>query len=211
MRADHAGARHPGGPVIRLSQVSDRLTLWFPLVLLGLLALLTFWLNSTVQAPLAKRDGSTRHDPDFWVENFFARRMGPDGLPLHTLAAVKLEHFPDDDTSHLTRPHFVAMSGQKPPVHIQAQQGLVSSDGEEVYFTREVEVQREAGAGKDWLTIHTDYLHITPDLEIARTHKAVTIRTPAALITATGMEFNNRTQAVKLLSRVKGHYEKPKL
>lgn len=177
--------------------------------MLGLLALLTFWLNSTVQAPLAKRDGSTRHDPDYWVESFFARRMGPDGLPLHTLAAVKLEHFPDDDTSHLTRPHFTAMNGQKPPVHIQAQQGLVSSDGEEVYFTRAVDIQREAGAKTGWLNVRTDYLHITPDQEIARTHKAVTIRTPAALITATGMEFNNRTQTVKLLSRVKGHYEKP--
>jgi len=39
----------------------------------------------------------------------------------------------------------------------------------------------------------------------------VTIKTPAALITATGMEFNSRTQAIKLLSRVKGHYEKPKI
>ena len=160
---------------------------------------------------MEKRDGSARHDPDYWVKNFFARRMGPDGLPLHTLAAVKLEHFPDDDTTHLPRPHFIAMSAQKPPLHIQAQQGLVSGNGEEVYLTSQVEVLREAGAEKGWLTIHTDYLHITPDQEIARTHKAVTIKTPAALITATGMELNNRTQAVKLLSRVKGHYEKPKI
>ncbi len=145
------------------------------------------------------------------MENFFARRLGPDGLTLHTLAAVKLEHFPDDDTSHLTRPHFIAMNKQNPPVHIQAQQGLVSSNNEEVYLSHQVEVLREAGAEKGWLTIHTDYLHITPDQEIARTHKAVTIKTPAALITATGMELNNRTQAVKLLSRVKGHYEKPKI
>lgn len=177
--------------------------------MLCLLALLTFWLNSMVQAPLNKRDGSTRHDPDYWVENFFARRMGPDGNPLHTLAAVKLEHFPDDDNSHLTRPHFTAMNAQTPPVHIQAQQGLVSSNGDEIYLTRKVEVKREAGAGKDWLTMNTDYLHITPDQEIARTHMAVTIRTPAALITAIGMEFNNRTQEIRLLSRVKGHYEKP--
>lgn len=137
--------------------------------------------------------------------------MGPDGLPLHTLAAAKLEHFPDDDTSHLTRPHFIAMNEQKTPIHIQAQQGLVSSNSEEVYLTRQVEVFREAGTEQGWMTIQTDYLHITPDLEIARTHKAVTIKTPAALITATGMELNNRTQAVRLLSRVKGHYEKPKI
>lgn len=178
--------------------------------MLGLLALLSFWLNSTVQAPLSKRDGSSRHDPDYWVENFFARRMGPDGLPQHTLAAVKLEHFPDDDTSHLTRPHFIAMSGNTPPTHIMAQQGLVSSDGDEVYFTRDVEIRRDAGAEKNWLSISTDYLHITPDQEFAQTDKEVSIKTPSALITAIGMEFDNRTQAIKLLSRVKGHYEKPK-
>lgn len=162
-----------------------------------------------MQAPLNKRDGSTRHDPDYWVENFYARRMGPDGLPMHTLAAVKLEHFPDDDTSHLTRPHFIAMSAQNPPVHIQSQQGLISSNGEEVYLTEGVEVQREAGAGKDWLTMQSEYLHITPDKEIARTDKPITIKTPVLLVTATGMEFNNRTHIINLLSRVKGHYEKP--
>lgn len=175
-----------------------------------LLALLTYWLDRTVQAPLEKRDGSTRHDPDYQVENFFARRMGQDGLPLHTLAAARMEHFPDDDTTRLTRPHFVAMDQNRAPIHITAQQGLLSSNGEQVYFTRSVLVKKLAEEGKDSLTVSTEYLHITPDLEIARTDKAVTITTPTAVITAIGMELNNRTRVVKLLSRVKGHYEKPK-
>jgi len=71
--------------------MSDRLTLWFPLGIMVLLALLTFWLERTVQGPLFKRDGSARHDPDYWVENFVARRLGKDGLPLHMLAAIKLK------------------------------------------------------------------------------------------------------------------------
>lgn len=190
--------------------MNGRVTVWFPLGLLSLLALLTFWLDRTVQGPQAKWDGSTRHDADYRVENFLARRMGLDGLPLHTLAATKMEHFPDDDTTHLIRPHFIAMDQHRVPVHILAQQGLVSSNGEEVYFLGGVEVKREAGAGKDWLTISTEYLHITPDQAIASTDKAVTIKTPSTVITATGMELNNRTRVVKLLHRVKGHYEKPK-
>lgn len=190
--------------------MSDRFTLWFPLGIMVLLALLTFWLDRTVQGPLLKRDGSARHEPDYWVENFVAKRLGEDGLPLHTLAAVKLEHFPDDDTTVLTRPNFTAMDLNRVPTRIAAQNGLVSSDGKEVYFSRNVLVRKDAGAGKDWLTIATEYLHITPDQDIARTDRAVTIKTPAAVITATGMELNNRTQVVKLLSRVKGHYEKSK-
>jgi lipopolysaccharide export system protein LptC len=190
--------------------MSDRLTSWFPLGLMILLALLTFWLDHTVQEPLFKRNGSARHDPDYWVENFVARRLGKDGLPLHMLAAVKMEHFPDDDTSQLKRPNFTAMDQDRVPTHIAAQSGLVSSNGKEVYFTHNVEVRKDAGAEKDWLTINTEYLHITPDQDIARTDRAVTIKTPAAVITAIGMELNNRTHVVKLLSRVKGHYEKSK-
>lgn len=190
--------------------MSSRLTLWFPLGIMVLLALLTFWLDSAVQGSLFKRDGSTRHDPDYWVENFVAKRLGKDGLTLHTLAAVKMEHYPDDDTTLLTRPNFTAMGQNRVPTHIVAQNGLVSSNGKEVYFNRNVEVRRDAGADKEWLTIATEYLHISPDQAIARTDRAVTIKTPAATITATGMELDNRSQTVKLLSRVKGHYEKSK-
>lgn len=189
--------------------MNERLTLWFPLGLMALLALLTFWLDRTVQEPFSRRDGGMRHDPDYWVENFLARHMGMDGLPRHTLAAVKMEHFPDDDTTRLTRPHFIAMDRNRIPTHILAQHGLISSNGEDIYFTRGVRIEKDEGAGKDWLTVATEYLHITPNQDIARTDKAVTIRTPAAVITATGMELNNRTRVVKLLSRVKGHYEKP--
>lgn len=190
--------------------MSDRLALWFPLGLLILLALLTFWLDHTVQEPFSRRDGSLRHDPDYRVENFLARRMGEDGQALHTLAAVKMEHFPDDDTTRLTRPHFVSLGKNSAPTHILAQHGLISSNGENIYFSREVEIRRDAWAGKNSLTLTTEHLHIAPEEDIARTDKAVTIRTPAAVITATGMELNNRTRTVKLLSRVKGHYEKPR-
>ena len=68
----------------------DRLTLWFPAGLLVLLAMLSFWLDSTVQPPQPKNDGSSRHDPDYTVENFTATRMGMDGLPHHTLTAAKM-------------------------------------------------------------------------------------------------------------------------
>lgn len=176
-----------------------------------LLALLTLWLDHAVQAPVETRDGSMRHDPDYWVENFLARTMGKDGLPLHTLAAAKMEHFPDDDSTELTRPHFVSMDEKRVPIHILAQRGLLSSNGDEVYFTSGVKVIEEDGAGKDWLTMTTEYLHITPNQGIARTDKAVSIKTPSAVITAAGMVLNNRTRVVTLLSRVKGHYEKPKL
>ena len=46
----------------------DRATAWSPVLLLGGLAALTYWLDAQVQAPPPRRDGSTRHDPDIVAE-----------------------------------------------------------------------------------------------------------------------------------------------
>ena len=50
----------------------DRLVAWSPVLLLGGLAALTYWLDAQVQTPAARADGSTRHDPDIFLEDFRA-------------------------------------------------------------------------------------------------------------------------------------------
>ena len=188
----------------------DRYAIWFQVGLLLLLAMLTFWLERTVQAPQPKNDGSSRHDPDYTVENFTATRMGLDGLPRHTLVAVKMVHYPDDDTTHLEKPHFTRLEKDRPPLHIQSDRGLLSSEGEHAYFTGNVLVTREATQDKSALTLTTSYLHVIPDQDRALTDKPVNIRNAHTNVNAVGLELNNQTHVMKLLSRVKGEYEKPK-
>jgi len=48
--------------------VNDKLITWSPLILLALLATLSFWLDRKVQPQARLPDGSTRHDPDFFIE-----------------------------------------------------------------------------------------------------------------------------------------------
>lgn len=188
----------------------DRLTLWLPAGLLLMLAMLTFWLDRVAQPLQPKSDGSSRHDPDYTVENFTATRMGTDGLPRHTLTAAKMVHYPDDDTTHLDMPHFTRFESGKAPLHIQSAKGLISSEGEHAYFTGNVLVTREAYQDKSPLTLATSYLHVIPDKDLALTDKPVTIRDAHINVNAVGLELNNQTHVMKLFSRVKGRYEKPK-
>lgn len=189
--------------------MNSRLTTWFPIILMGLLALLTFWLDQTVQDPQSRQARNARHAQDYWIENFSAQQLGENGLPLNKLSAAKMSHFPDNDTSELREPRFVSLDESRPPVEIKARQGTMTGRGESVSFSGNVEVRREAHRDKDWLTLSTDFLHIEPDRQFAKTHRPVTIRTPSAVITATGMEMNNKSQVLKLLSSVKGHYAQP--
>ncbi|MFZ3087682.1 MAG: LPS export ABC transporter periplasmic protein LptC, partial [Methylotenera sp.] len=80
-------------------QIGARSAIVFPLVLLMLLALLTFWINKTVQPQAPKLDGSSRHDPDYIMSNFVTTQTDINGDLRYKLAAIEMRHFPDDDST----------------------------------------------------------------------------------------------------------------
>jgi len=188
----------------------SRSAIWSPLAVLALLALLSMWIDRSVQPPKPKFDGSGRHDPDYKVSNFNTVKTDEYGNPRNMLAAVEMLHFPDDDSTQLLRPRFTQYSVNKPYTQIQAQHGLVSSNGENVYFMDNVKAVRAATPQKGELTLQTDYLHIIPDKDLAVTDHPVTIlQAPHTVIRATGMELNKKERTLKLFKRVYVHYEKP--
>ena len=86
--------------------LNKRSTIVFPLMLLSILALLTFWINHVVQPSKAKLDGSSRHDADYIMSNFVTTQTDINGDLRYKLAAVEMTHFPDDDTTNLQRPRY---------------------------------------------------------------------------------------------------------
>ena len=114
--------------------MNDRVTIWFPLLLLAALAALTFWLERTIQPPAAAANTAARHDPDYIVDKLTAVRMAQDGTIKDTLHAAKMTHYPDDDSTELAQPKFVSYASGRAPVTITAEEGLLSSKGEEVRF-----------------------------------------------------------------------------
>lgn len=184
-----------------------RISSWFPLGLLIALAVMAFWLDYTVQPPATTLDGRLRHDPDYIVENFSAVRMGDDGKPLYTVSASRMLHFPDDDSSHLQQANFVHFDQATAPLRISSKIALITKDGENAYFRDDVIVVRDAYADYSLLTIKTDYLHVLPDENVAKTDQPVTIIDANSTIDAVGLELDNEARTLKLLARVKGRYE----
>ena len=196
----------------------DRLIAWSPVLLLGGLAALTYWLDAQIQTPAARRDGSTRHDPDLFLKNFRAVNYDETGKPKETLAALRADHFPDDETAELEKPMFRITQAGKAPFTVTADRGKVSGDREHAYFTGHVEAHRDADdaattTGRDpagAITLTTEYLHVIPKTERVETDKAVTIREPRGIIQGVGLELDNKSKTVKLKSRVTGTFE-PKI
>lgn len=187
-----------------------RSALFFPLVLALLLALITFWINLTVEQQGPKIDGSNRHDPDYMMNNFVTTQTDVAGKLRYILAATQMMHYPDDDSTVLQRPRFTQYTVNKPYTQIEGLRGYVSSNGEQIELVDNVKVVRQAFDGKGEMQVLTEKLTILPKQDIAKTDSPVVItQAPKTVIHATGMIFDKKNKTVKLLSRVKVHYERP--
>lgn len=191
----------------------DRATAWSPVLLLGGLAALTYWLDAQVQPPAPRRDGSTRHDPDIFADGVRVLKLDPEGRPLQSLSARRAEHFADDQTTDFKDVTLSETRQGKPPFSITSNLATLTGDRENVYFKGNVHAVREAtpATAKEPasgpLTITTEFLHVLPSQEIVRTDKAVTISDPRGIINATGMEADSRAKTIKFKSGVSGHME----
>lgn len=191
-------------------KLNVRSAIVFPLILLSLLALLTFWINNTVQPTLPKMDGSSRHDPDYIMSNFVTTQTDINGGLRYKLAAAEMKHFPDDDTTNLQQPRYTQFTLGKPYTQVEGLRGYVSSDGEEVQLVDNVKVTRQAFAGKGEMTVETEYLNIRPKEDLVQTESPVVIRqAPKTVIYATGMIYDKKKNTVTLLHKVRAHYERP--
>jgi lipopolysaccharide export system protein LptC len=187
-----------------------RSNLFFPLVLAIFLAVITFWINLTVEQQGPKNDGSNRHDPDYTMNNFVTTQTDITGKLRYVLAATEMLHYPDDDSTVLQRPRYTQYAVNKPYTQIEALRGYVSSNGKEVELVDNVKVVRQAFQGKGEMQVLTERLLILPDEELATTNSAVLIKqAPKTVIRAKGMVFDKKNQTVKLFNRVKVHYERP--
>jgi len=185
-----------------------RISQLFPLLLLAVLASLTFWLDQAVQQGTTG-SGTQRHDPDFIVDKIVARRMDANGDVKHTLYAERMTHYPDDDSTHLLTPRFVSNASARAPMSITSRTARVSSGGEHIYFENDVRATRAAYADKSEMVMETSYLHVTPDQHIARTDRPVTVSDAHTVARAIGLELNSETRTVKFLSQFRGTYHDP--
>ena len=185
----------------------NRLSQFFPLLLLAVLASLTLWLDQAVQE--SDRTAENQHaDPDFIVDNLVARRLDTSGNVKHTLYATRMTHFPHDDSTVLASPRLVS-STSRAPTTITSRTARVSSGGDNVYFEDNVRVSRAAYEDRSEMVLETEFLHVIPDENIARTDRPVTITDAHTVATAICLELNSETRIAKFLSNFRGTYHDP--
>ncbi len=181
----------------------------FPLVLMGGLALTTFYLDRAVReetAPPVLR----RHDPDYLITNFTSTSYNKDGNPESTLAAARMIHYPDDDSTELIEPRLVQTKPDEPRMKVQAQRGALSRDGDEIFLYDDVLLVREARDANPEARLKTSFLHVVRDRSLALTDREVLIEDDTRSLAGRGMEYNYDSGQLLLREQVHGVFEPKK-
>lgn len=178
----------------------------FPLILLTLLAGLTFLLQNAVDHENPINNGKLRHDPDAIAEDFEIRRFSESGQLKYRLQAPYLVHFPDDDSSELRQPRLLTLRDNGEPLELRAHNARASSNGETVYLWGEVTATRPGSPGQPGTVARMPDLTVQPDLGIGFTASPVRIDQGSSWLQGTGMRLDNNAATFTLLSQVQGSH-----
>jgi lipopolysaccharide export system protein LptC len=188
----------------------ERLRAWSALAPLLILLAATYWLSRQVLPLPPVPNYKARHDPDVVVTNFSATALGDSGKPRYLLAAQKMEHYPDDDSTWLTEPRLTSPYKDKPPIHISADSGRVSHNGNEILLHDHVVIVREAAGKLGEMKVTTSYLRVAPNDHLAETDRPVTITDDRGITTAKGLKLDSNARTLKLLAQVRTDYAPPR-
>lgn len=186
--------------------MTGRFTMWLPIALLGVLGMLTFWIDQSVKEA-GGRSGVNLDEPDSIVENFLAVSTDVQGIPRYRLAAKRLSHYSSDRLTLLDDPKLTHFHEKQGEMQISSSKANVAPDGSRVVFSGQVNLLRLGGAGGKSLSMQTASLEVLTEKNEAFTNQPVVIQQTGMQITASGLHLFADTRVLKLKGRVKAQYQ----
>ena len=197
-------------PLSMLRGLWERISIYLPIILMGLLALGTYSLvRNTPMPSLAEPDRPVNHEPDYFMRGFAVRTFDGQGRLKSEVFGAEIQHFPDTDTLEIAQPRIRSFSPQGQLTTATAQRALSNGDGSEVQLFGNAVVVRDASVGKDGLAVprfefRGEFLHAFMNTERVRSHLPVQMVRGGDRFSAESFEFDNLDRVAQLQGRVSG-------
>lgn len=182
----------------------------FPLALVALLAALTFWLEHAANPEDPVRKAQNRHDPDSVVDQINVRHFDAGGGLKQSLLADTLTHYPDDDSTWITKPRLTYFKDQRQRTQLLANTAQVSHDNKQVFLRGDVRLVKPSIGDIPATTMQTETLTVFPDEDIAHGNSRVTISRGKSIVSGDSIHYDGKTSIAILAGRVKGTFYRVK-
>lgn len=194
-------------------QIWDRLSIYLPIILMGLMALGSWWLvRSTPSVLPTPQTEKPRHEPDYFMRNFSIKTFNAEGRLKAEVFGALARHFPDNDVLEIEQARVRSLSETGVWTTASALRALTNGDGSEVQLLGDARVIREATVANDGQTLvalefQSDFLHAFTDTEKLKSHKPVRLRRGDDQFSADSMEFDNVARVLSLQGHVHGELQ----
>lgn len=185
----------------------DRMSVYLPVILMGLLALGTYWLarNTPTLAPLVG-ERPAKHEPDYFLRGFSVKSFAPDGRLKSEIRGVEGRHYPDTDTLEIDQPRIRAYDEKGAVTEATARSAISNGDGSQVQLIGNAVVTRDVPNRKDQprLEIRGDFLHAWLNEERVTSDRPVVLRRGNDEFHGDSLQYDNLDRVLELQGRVRG-------
>ncbi len=187
-----------------------------PLILMGALTLLTFWLvkkNTPPEKSLLER--VRLHEPDYTIQNGTLSALNELGITKYRVLGKKVTHYDDDASIDIIIPRMRLFQANKAPVTVKSDTGHLDGDLTILDLVNNAEIFRPAQAATATepatlrMLAQSSYFKVLINDDIIKTNKPMKLEQGMSVMNSTdGGIFNNVDQSMVLLGQVKGRIER---
>lgn len=188
----------------------DRAAIYMPLVMMGALALGTYWLvRNTPLLSAPEAAPAVSHEADYFMRNFTIKTFDASGHLQSEVAGTQARHFPDTDILEIDQARIRSVNVQRQLTTATANRAYANGDGSEVQLTgnaRVVRLASQAAGQKETpqLEFRGEFLHAFLNEERVQSHLPVLLIRGTDQFTGNVFSYNNQDQVALLTGRVRG-------
>ncbi len=199
-----------------------KLSIWrtllrlMPLLLMGTLTLVTFWLvkkNTPVEKSAIER--VRLHEPDYTINNGALSALNESGVTKYRVLGKKVIHYDDDASIDIETPRIRLFPPEKSPVTVKADKGHLDGDLTILDLIDNAEIFRPPQAAsatepaRPRMLARSSYFKVLINDDIIQTNKPIRLEQGVSVMNSTeGGVFNNIEQSMVLSGQVKGRIER---
>ena len=196
-------------PLRGFGRAWDRITIYLPVILMGLLALGTYWLARSTPsfAPNAPERAPT-HDPDYFLQGFSVKSFDPAGKLKNEIRGVEARHYADTDTTEIDQPRIRSFSPDGAVVVATAKRGISNADGSQVQLIGDAVVTRDPAPNRRnteaRLEVRGEFLHAYMDEERVISNKPVVLQRGQDVFRGNNLNYDHQKRVLELAGNVSG-------
>lgn len=173
----------------------------------AILALGSVWLNMVLKRSAGDNvTAASKETPDYYMDNFRYFKLKFTGEADYELKGKKLTHYPDNDAYLVNFPVMESLDEQQRLQITYSDWAFAEDENSKIHLHDNVLVLRPPTSDSAAFRMTTEYMLFLPNEDIMRTDLEVIAYEGTAKMTGIGMEANNATRELFLLSQVKVVY-----